>query len=109
MTSNLDQLSVECGVAVDEIVLWVERRWVRPDRSGDELAFTDADVARLRMVAEFHRDLAIDDDTMPVVLDLLDRLHAARAHLRSVLMAVAELPEPARVRVLHQLQGEVKS
>jgi chaperone modulatory protein CbpM len=68
--------------------------------------FTAADRARLRMIAEFERDLAIDEEAMPVVLDLLDRLYAARARLRSVMRAVAELPETAQIAVVARLQGE---
>jgi hypothetical protein len=30
------------------------------------------------MIMDFHDDLAIDDEAMPVVLDSIDRLHAAR-------------------------------
>ena len=108
MTSKLEQLSVAYGVGVDEIKLWVQRRWIRPARCDGALAFTDADVARLRMIVEFHRDLAIDDEAMPVVLDLLDRLHAARARLRSVLEALAELPEAEQVTVLRHMGEETK-
>jgi hypothetical protein len=58
------------------------------------------------MILDFHRDLAIDDEAMPVVLDLLDRLHAVRTHLRSVLEAVTDLPEPVQGLVLRRIQGE---
>ena len=61
--------------------------------------------ARIRMILDFHRDLAIDDEAMPVVLDLLDRLHAARAQLRDVLLGVAELPESEQAAILHRMQG----
>ncbi len=103
---GFEQVARDCGVAVELLTVWVDRRWVRPERSGAELNFTDADRARLRMIVEFQRDLAIDDDAMPVVLDLLDRLYATRAQLRAVVLAIAELPETARVAVVRQLQGE---
>ena len=60
------------------------------------------------MILDFHRDLAIDDEAMPVVLDLLDRLHAARAQLRVLLQGVAELPEPAQSAILRRMQGETE-
>jgi chaperone modulatory protein CbpM len=71
------------------------------------LVFTEADRARLRMIVEFTHDLAIEEETMPVVLDLVDRLHAARAQLRTLADAVAELPQPHRAAVLRRLTGEV--
>ena len=101
-----EQVARECGIAVEQLTVWVDRRWVRPEPSGADVGFTEADRARLRMIVEFQRDLAIDDDAMPVVLDLLDRLYAARAQLRAVVLAITELPETAQVAVIRRLQGE---
>ena len=39
-------------------------------------------------------------------LNLVDRLHAARAELKRVLEALAELPEAHKERVLARLLGE---
>lgn len=104
--TGIEPIATEFGIAADELTVWVERRWLLPGRSGAELSFSDADRARLRMIVDFRRELAIDDEAMPVILDLLDRLHAARAQLRRVLEAVADLPAPERGRVLGRLDRE---
>ena len=106
--SALELVATEIGVAADELTVWIERRWVLPGTSGSELDFTEIDRARLRMIVEFRRDLAIDDEAMPVILDLVDRLHAARAELRRIMEAVAELPAPERGKVLARIIGEGK-
>jgi chaperone modulatory protein CbpM len=106
MNRTLHDVAAEIGVTVEDLSVWVERRWVLPTRCDDDLAFDEADRARIRMILDFHRDLAIDDEAMPVVLDLLDRLHAARAKLRDVLQGVAELPEDERTTLLGRLKGE---
>jgi len=106
MNRTLNHVAAEIGVTVEDLSVWIERRWVLPSRSGAELAFDDADRARIRMILDFHRDLAIDDEAMPVVLDLLDRLHAARAQLRNVLQGIAELPDASRDTVLQRLTRE---
>jgi len=108
MTTTIETIALEFGVGADEVGVWVERRWVLPGKSGAAFFFSDADRARCRMIVEFRRDLAIDDEAMPVVLDLVDRLHAARAQLRRVLEAVAELPPVEQVRVMQRLVGEEK-
>jgi len=108
MNRSLRYVATEVGVTVEDLTGWVERRWVLPVRSGKDFAFDDADRARIRMILDFHRDLAIDDETMPVVLDLIDRLHAARAQLSMLLQGVAELSEPARSAVLRRMQGEAE-
>jgi chaperone modulatory protein CbpM len=105
MNRTLDNVAAEIGVTVEDLSIWIERRWVLPSRSGAHIAFDAADRARIRMILDFHRDLAIDDEAMPVVLDLIDRLHATRAQLRSVLQAVSELPEPEKEALLQRLMG----
>jgi chaperone modulatory protein CbpM len=105
---SLHYVAAEIGVTVEDLSGWIERRWVLPVRPGRNPAFDDADRARIRMILDFHRDLAIDDEAMPVVLDLLDRLHAARARLRSVMEAVAALPEPEQTMILRKIQGETE-
>jgi chaperone modulatory protein CbpM len=105
MIRRADKVAAELGVRVDELMVWVERRWVRPIRSDQTLQFDDIDVARLRMIIDFHHDLAIDDEAMPVVLDLIDRLHASHVQLRNLLRAVANLPEAAQNAVIEQITG----
>ncbi len=104
--SALEIVAAEIGLAPGELTVWIERRWILPARTGNEFVFSDVDRARLRMIVEFRRDLAIDDEAMPVILDLVDRLHAARAELRRIMEAVADLPAPERGRVLARIIGE---
>jgi chaperone modulatory protein CbpM len=104
--TGLGPLASEFGLSIDELTVWVERRWVLPGRSGGDFSFNEADRARLRMIVEFRHDLAIDDEAMPVVLDLVDRLHAVHAQLRRVLEATADLPATERDMVLGRLFKE---
>jgi chaperone modulatory protein CbpM len=106
MTRSLLSVAAEVGVAAEELTVWIERSWVRPASGGRDAAFDAADLARARLIADFHRDLAIDDEAMPVVLDLIDRLHATRERLRRVLLVVAQLPPAARDDALRRLVEE---
>ena len=56
--TSIEPVAREFDIAIDELMVWVERRWVLPGRSGAEFFFSDADRARLRMIVEFRRDLA---------------------------------------------------
>ncbi len=68
--------------ALDEpqLLLWIEQDWVRPMRRSGELLFEEIDFARLRLILEL-RELEVGDGAMPVVLSLLDQLHATRRQL----------------------------
>ncbi len=106
MTRDLDHLAAQIGVSAEEVTIWVERRWVLPAECGGALEFSDADRARLRMIAEFRRDLGIEDESMPVVLDLIDRLHGVRERLRNVLNALRGLPVSEQEAFLRRMAGD---
>ena len=62
-----------------------------------------AEFHNVQMIVELHRDMAIDDEAMSVVLDLLDKLYALRRQMRDLLSAVDELPEAHRDKLLSRI------
>lgn len=103
---RLEEVAATLGVATAELTVWVESRWVLPAGAAGDWEFSEADEARARMIAELAHDLAIDSEAMPVILSLLDQLHAARRSLRTLCAALAALPEPLREAVERQLGGK---
>ena len=83
--------------------LWIEQRWVRPERLEGEYWFDEADVARVRLIHELIEDLAVATDTIPIVLRLLDQLYEHRARLRRLADAVAEQPPEVRSAILARM------
>lgn len=100
---TLAEIASEFGLQREELLLWIEKRWVLPlDQSGD-YAFAEADIARVQMIVDLRRDLDIDDDALPVVLDLLDKLYGLRRQMRDLLSAIDELPETHRETLLKRI------
>jgi chaperone modulatory protein CbpM len=93
----------EFGLAHEELHLWVEKRWVLPLEQEGQFTFSDGDVARVQMIVDLRRDLAIDEDAMSVVLDLLDKLYGLRRQMRDLLSAVDELPDTQRDTLLRRI------
>ncbi len=102
---TLTEIVAEIGLPREELLLWIERRWVLPLGQGDDFMFGEADAARVRMIVELRRDLAIDDEAMSVVLDLLDKLYGLRRQMRDLLTAIDELPEAQREMLLGRIGG----
>lgn len=84
------------GVRATELRAWIEEGWVRPERRRGILVFHEIDVARVRLIHDLRRDLAIGDAALPVVLSLLDQLYAMRRRMRLVNEAVAAQPPAVR-------------
>jgi chaperone modulatory protein CbpM len=84
------------GLEVRELERWIVERWVLPDGSEGAFVFHEIDIARVRLIVELRRDLAIDDEAMPVVLGLLDQVYALRRRLKGIAATLAGLPPQTR-------------
>jgi chaperone modulatory protein CbpM len=77
---------------------WIEARWVLPERVADGYVFYDIDIARIHLIVELTHELMIDEEAMPVVLNLLDQVYALRKRLTSLARAVDALPPDFQAR-----------
>ena len=90
----------------DALQRWIDLGWVLPQQHNDSLDFDAADVARVRLICELHYELRIEEDSMTVVLSLMDQLYAARRKLGTLLSAVEAQPEEVRARIAEHVKGE---
>ena len=83
-----------------ELRLWVREGWVRPAQSDAGPVFDDLDVARIRLLCDLRKEMALPNDAVPPVLTLIDQLHRARRELRWLTEAVDEQPDEVRSAVI---------
>ncbi|GGF12973.1 hypothetical protein GCM10011611_18330 [Aliidongia dinghuensis] len=81
---------------VAELTAWVELGWVRPAREAADWQFDGVDQARVGLIYDLRRRLGVQEDTVPMVLSLLDQVYALRATLKAVGAAIDR--QPAEVR-----------
>jgi chaperone modulatory protein CbpM len=63
---------------------WIEAEWVLPLRSSGTYQFSDADLARVRLIRDLKSDFGVNDEGVAIVLHLLDQLHGLRCLLRDI-------------------------
>lgn len=88
-----------------EVQAWVERGWVRPDGHEPDWVFQEIDIARVRLIRDFRREMAVPEETMPLVLSLLDQVYTLRGQMMAVARAVEGQPEAVRAAILAALRG----
>ncbi|MGH7124820.1 MAG: chaperone modulator CbpM [Stellaceae bacterium] len=93
------------GLEVRELEHWIGEQWVLPESGAAGYIFHEVDVARVRLIVEMKRELAIDEEAIPVVLRLLDQLYALRRRLKAVTAAIESLPPDLREAVMAKLEG----
>jgi chaperone modulatory protein CbpM len=91
---------------VDRVELshWIELGWIAPERPADaEPAFSDLDVARVCLICDLRHDLEVEEETIPLVLSLLDQVYALRRQINALTGAIREQPEDVRRAILRLL------
>jgi chaperone modulatory protein CbpM len=79
-----------------ELTAWVERGWIQVEEDNGAPALRDLEVARVHLIHDLRTSMRIDDETIPLILSLLDQVYELRDGLRAVLRAVDS--QPAWVR-----------
>ncbi len=93
------------GIGDTEVILWIERGWVRPDPDGSEWVFHDIDVARVRLIRDLRFSMNVSDDTLPLVLSLLDQIYDLRGTIGAVLRALETQPASVQDAVLSVIRS----
>ncbi len=91
-----DVVRAVSGLRRAELRRWVAQGWVAPQRREGELRFREIDVARLQMIVHIRRDMRIAEESMPLVLSLVDQVYGLRNELRQLAEAIEAQPEPVR-------------
>jgi chaperone modulatory protein CbpM len=87
-----------------ELTQWVELGWVTPERhEREEPAFSDLDVARICLICDLRHDLAVEEETMPLVLSLLDQIYTLRRQMNALTGAIRQQPDEVRDAILDLL------
>ena len=88
-----------------ELSSWVERGWVRPEGTEPDWVFAEIDIARVRLIRDFRDAMAVPDETMPLVLSLLDQVYTLRGQMHAIARAVEGQPEAVRAAILAAIKG----
>ena len=83
-----------------ELGRWIERRWIVPETQREvdrEIwLFHEVDVARVELILDLRREFTSDEDTLSLVLGLLDQVYSLRRQMRRVCSAIENQPSEIR-------------
>lgn len=80
---------------------WIRMGWVRPQRVEGLPVYHEVDVARVRLLRDMETGADLDEDTVVLILSLLDQIHGLRHELKSLAAAVDVQPTEIRERIGH--------
>ncbi len=83
--TQLDQETLE---------VWIQEEWLVPGETAGEPAFSEADLARAKLIRDLTHDMGVNNEGVGVILNLLDQVHSLRKAMADMLPAMRELPIP---------------
>src|ERR1700681_3087152 len=93
---------VQSRVDAQVLEAWVEAGWLLPRQDGDKRNFSEVDLARAQLIRDLE-NLGLNDEAVPVILDLVDQVHGLRRTLRELLSALHAQPEAMRRWIIADL------
>jgi chaperone modulatory protein CbpM len=90
------QFLSSAGLEVQTLEFWIEQQWLVPDRTSDEVIFSDTDVARAHLIRDLKGDFGVNDEGIDVILHLVDQLHGLRQAFEQLHQNLAPPPNQAR-------------
>lgn len=85
---SLNEVVVEKSV----IEQWIAEGWLKPVIKKRTYYFEDIDVARIQLIYELHFNLNVGQNSMEIVLSLLDQLYSTRIQLNKLTEAIKGQP-----------------
>jgi chaperone modulatory protein CbpM len=92
--SKLDFL-VRAQLDRETLEVWIEDEWLVPSGTATEPAFSEADLARAKLIRDLIQDLGVNDEGVGVILNLLDQVHGLRKAMADMLQFVRERSAPS--------------
>ena len=85
------------------LLTWIEDGVVAPQRDEQGYMFDPVDEARVALACDLHYRMGLEHASLPVILSLIDQLHDARHHLRTLTRAVAEQSETVQQEITRRM------
>jgi chaperone modulatory protein CbpM len=85
---KLKEACAESGLEKTLVIGFIQREWIlleKPEQQrspSEEVELDEEDLARIQLILELQRDLGVNDEGVPIILHLLDQVHALRLALR---------------------------
>ena len=95
MSVETREFLLTAHLKAEALETWIDAGWLAPRDNGEGRHFSEVDLARVRLIQDL-QDLGINDDAIPVILDLIDQLHGLRRVLREVLSTLTAQSQASR-------------
>ena len=77
----LDEAAASSGIPTEIILQFISYEWIQPvDR--EHLVLDEEDIARSKLIWQLKHDLGVNDESIPIILHLIDQLNRIHFELK---------------------------
>lgn len=87
------------------LITWIEEGVIAPHSDEQGYLFDRIDESRIALACDLHYRMGLEHASLPVILSLIDQLHDARHHLRTLTRAVAEQSDEVQQEITSRIIG----
>lgn len=77
---RITEVAQSCELSEGVILKFIEREWLKPV-SLQSLELDEEDLARARLIKELQFEFGVNDESIPIILHLIDQLHYLHFHV----------------------------
>lgn len=78
---KIEEVSDYCGVPREIILKFIEEEWVRP-LDVETPVLDEEDVARVKLIWKLREDFGVNDEAIPIILNLIDQINLMHLELK---------------------------
>ena len=103
---TLSEVLITIEEIQDETVVqeFVHHGWVKPVEQEGNWLFDPVDIARIRLVHQLRHELLVEDETMSLVLSLMDQLYTTRHQLKQMCQAISKQPRSVQAEIFSLME-----
>ena len=92
----------------DELFEFVEAGWIKPEENSSAGAaafvFLQVDVARAQFITDLRHDMRVNDEAVPVILSLVEQVHALRNDLDTLAKSIQTQGPDIRTKIVETIR-----
>ena len=81
------------------LVMFLRARIIQPVVTDAGPAYREADLARLQLLCDLAEGYELPEDSLRMVMSLIDQLNTMRGDMRALMQALATEPDEVRTRI----------
>ena len=79
---------------------YISREWLRPIYQPTGWYFEDIDIARAELICHLIQDININEESIDIVLLLIDQLYTARNHIKNLTRSISGQPQEVQNQIM---------